>query len=352
VAAIRIVPSLSQQGPRAPACGCGRARALACALLAWVLPLALAAGSAQAREVTVAVFSWQDERATSADWGPLIASLDQALPQHRFRLEHFDAAGLRRAVAAHEVDLVITNPGYYVTLEADFGLSRIATLAAPHTRSPAVAIGSAVVARADRPELRELPDLAGQRVAAVAPDAFGGWLVAAGELKRAGIDAGDLRELRFTGLPMRKVVDAVQRGEVDAGVIRTCLLEQLVEAGALAAGELRVLGARQEQGFPCASSTPLYPDWPIAVTRQTDPALAKAVARALLAMPEGAGRVAWSVPADYRPVHELYQSLGVGPYEELHRFTPEALARRFWSWLLGVCVLLLAGIVNLLRFEY
>ena len=329
-----------------------RGAALACALLACALPLGAGVRSAHARDVTIAVFSWQDERATSADWTPLVHSLDAALPEHRFRLEHFDAQGLRRAVAAHEVDLVITNPGYYVTLEADFGLSRIATLASPRTRSPAAAIGSVVIARAGRRDLRELADLAGQRVAAVAPDAFGGWLIAAGELKRLGLVAGDLRELRFTGLPMRTVVDAVRRGEVDAGVVRTCLLEQLAEAGALPAGELRVVGARSEPGFPCATSTPLYPDWPIAVTRQTDAALAKAVALALLAMPEGEGRTAWSVPADYRAVHDLYRLLGVGPYEDLHRFTPQALARRFWPWLLGVFGLLLAGVVHMVRVEY
>ena len=333
----------------APAVAHRRAWARALAVLACAV---LCGAPAQADDVTVAVFAWQDERATTADWAPLVAALNEALPEHRFRLEGFDAGGLRRAVAAHAVDLVITNPGYYVMLEAEYGISRIATVAAPRIGSPARAIGSAVIVLADRPDLRELTDLAGQRVAAVAPDAFGGWLVTAGELKRLGMASEDLRELRFTGLPMRTVVDAVRRRAVDAGVIRTCMLEQLVDQGVLAAGELRVLAARQEPGFPCATSTPLYPDWPIAVTRQTDPALAKAVARALLAMPEGAGRVAWSVPADYRPVHELYQLLGVGPYEDLHRLSPEALARRFWPWLLGACALLLAGIVHVVRVEY
>jgi two-component system sensor histidine kinase TtrS len=309
--------------------------------------------SARAAEVTVGVFAWQDERATEADWSPIVSALQQALPQHTFRMEGYDAAGMRRAVADQAVDLVITNPGYYVTLEAEFGLSRIATLASGRSASPARAIGSTVIARADRADLAELGDLAGRRVAAVAPDAFGGWLVAAGELKKRGVDPdSDLAELRFVGLPMTRLIDEVRRGEVDAAVIRTCLLEQLVEQGSVAAGELRVVGAREEAGLPCRTSTPLYPDWPIAVTRHTDPALAKAVAQALLAMPAGPDRVSWTVAADYRPVHELYQLLGVGPYEDLHRLTPEALARRFWPWLAGVLVLLLAGIVHVVRVEH
>ncbi len=313
----------------------------------------LAGGPAAARSVAVGVFAWQGERASVSDWAPLLQELSAALPEHQFRLVHYDAEGLRRAIAAQPVDLVITNPGYYVTMEAEFGLSRVATLASDRARSPARALGSTVFARADRTDLRDLGALAGKKIAAVAPDAFGGYLVAAGQLKQRGVDpASDLKEVRFVGLPMTNIVDAVRRGEVDAGIVRTCVLEQLAKEGYIRPDELRVLSPRQEEGFPCATSTPLYPDWPIAVTRQTDPALAKAVARALLAMPEGEGKASWTVPADYRPVHELYQDLRVGPYEDLDRLTPEALARRFWPWLLGLVALLIVGIVHTVRVEY
>lgn len=314
---------------------------------------ALTGGPAAARSVAVGVFAWQGERAAISDWAPLLQELNAALPEHQFRLVHYDADGLRQAIAAQAVDLVITNPGYYVTMEAEFGLSRVATLASGRVRSPARALGSAVFTRADRSELQDLGALAGKKIAAIAPDAFGGYLIAAGELKRHGVVAASGQtEVRFVGLPMTNVVDAVRRGEVDAGIVRTCVLEQLAQEGYLRPDDLRVLSPRQEEGFPCATSTPLYPDWPIAVTRQTDPALAKAVARALLAMPEGEGKVSWTVPADYRPVHDLYQDLGVGPYEDLQRLDPEALARRFWPWLVGIFGLLIAGVVHSVRVEY
>ena len=313
----------------------------------------LAGGPAEARTVAVGVFAWQGERAAVSDWAPLLQELNAALPEHQFRLVHFDAEGLRQAIAEQVVDLVITNPGYYVTMEAEFGLSRVATLSSSRGRSPARALGSAVFTRADRSDLQDLAALAGKKIAAIAPDAFGGYLIAAGELKRQGvIPASGSTEMRFVGLPMTNVVDAVRRGVVDAGIVRTCVLEQLVQEGALRPDEVRVLSPRQEEGFPCATSTPLYPDWPIAVTRQTDPALAKAVARALLAMPEAEGKVSWTVPADYRPVHDLYQDLGVGPYENLQRLDPEALARRFWPWLVGILGLSIAGIVHSVRVEY
>ena len=68
-------------------------------------------------------------------------------------------------------------------------------------------------------------------------------------------------------------------------------------------------------------------------------------------MPDGAGSLSWSVPADYRPVHDLYRELRVGPYAYLRDMTPEGLVRRFWPWLLGL-LSLAAWIIHAVRVEY
>jgi two-component system sensor histidine kinase TtrS len=139
---------------------------------------------------------------------------------------------------------------------------------------------------------------------------------------------------------------------VDAGVVRTCLVEQLARQGDLRLEDFRVLSPRQEKGFACALSTPLYPDWPIAVTRATDRVLAKQVAQALLKMPETAGGLSWSVPADYQPVHELYRELRLAPYAFLRANTPQALLRRYWPWLLGLLLLLVAWGIHTVRVDH
>jgi len=308
---------------------------------------------AQVRDVAIGVFAYQGEQAAIADWSPLLDYLNGALPGVHFRLDNFDADGLRKAIAEQRLALVITNPGYYVTMEYEFGLSRIATLTSPQALSPSQAIGSAVLVRADRRDLNHLSDLAGKRLAAVAPQAFGGYLMVARELLHQGLQAEtDLAEVRFVGLPMTRILDAVQKGEVDAGVVRSCLLEQMAHRGELELTAFRVLSARQENGFPCALSTPLYPDWPIAVTRHADRALAKQVAQVLLAMPESSGGLSWSVPADYQPVHELYRELRIEPYAYLRDTTLQALLRRFWPWLLGLLTLLLTWGVHTVRVEH
>jgi len=311
----------------------------------------LIASKAFGSEVAIGVFAYQGEQAAASDWLPVIRYLNQALPDHHFRLDQFDAIGLRQAIAENRVDLVITNPGYYVTMEAEFGISRIATLDTEDSH-PARALGSVVLARADQPGLQSLSDLAGKRVAAVAPEAFGGYLVAARELLGQGVDPdSDLGEVRFVGLPMNRIVEAVQRGDVDAGIVRACLPEQMVNQGKILLEDFRVLSGRRDPDLPCALSTRLYPNWPIAVTRQTDPVLAKAVARALLAMPESGG-MSWAVPADYQPVHDLFRELRIGPYAYLREITPEGLIRRFWPWLLGFLAILTGWIVHTVRVEH
>jgi len=304
------------------------------------------------KTVAIGVFAYQGERASTSDWNPLINYLNQALPEHSFRLENHDAESLRKAIAEQRIDLVITNPGHYITMEAEFGLSRIATLESFGV-SAAKALGSVVLVRSDRTDLRELSDLAGKRVAAVAPDAFGGYLLAAQEMLHRGVDPEfNLKEVLFVGLPMNKVVAAVLEGKVDAGIVRACVPEQMVRDAQLQSADFRVLSPRHEDQFPCALSTPLFPNWPLAVTRQTDTVLAKRVAHALLSMPQTADGMGWTVPADYQPVHDLYRELRVGPYAYLREVTPEGLIRRFWPWLLGILAALVAWIVHAIRVEH
>lgn len=126
------------------------------------------------------------------------------------RIISHDIAGLRQAVADRTVDFVITNSGQYITLEHEFGISRIATLAAPRG-TPDRAIGSAVLVRTSRQDLQALSDLPGHSLMAVSPDAFGGWQTAWRELHALGISPDDLSALRFAGFPLQGIVDAVRR---------------------------------------------------------------------------------------------------------------------------------------------
>lgn len=308
--------------------------------------------ASNASTVRIGVLAYKGAEAVQEDWSYVRNWLVATIPDHRFILLDFDQAGLTRAVQERTIDFVITSSGHYVALEHSDGASRIATIESPWALSPRQSIGSAIVVR-NNARLHTLADLAGKHVLAVDPDAFGGYQIAARELLEAGVDPEhDLANLQFTGFPIQKIVHAVRAGRADAGIIRTCMLEQMIRSGEIGAGELHVLAPIATQGFQCQTSSRLYPDWPIAALRHTPAELSKQVAIALLRMPRTADGYSWAVPADYQVVDELFRELKIGPYAYLRQWTFEGVLRRYWGWLLLILALLVVWAVHTVRVEH
>lgn len=323
--------------------------------MAWsalIPPRALAA-AADATVVRIGVLAYRGPDEAVASWAELPQQLAAAIPTHRFELRRHDGAALRQAVQHGEVDFVLTNSSQYVDLAANFGVRRIATMMLPEALSPEQAIGSAVLVRADRQEIHHYADLRGKRIATVAPDAFGGYLVAAREFLRRGLDLekGHAR-LLFVGPPMLRALEAVEKDEADAAIVRTCLLEQLAAKGSIDPTRFKVVSRHEIPGFRCASSTPLYPDWPMAVARHVDPQLAKHVSLALLLMPPSASALSWEVPADYQSVSELYRELMLGPYADLRTTTFRGILRNYRMYVLVALLILAGAISHVIRVEY
>ena len=312
----------------------------------------LHAPASESTTVRIGVLAYKGAEAAREDWSYVATWLTEIVPGHDFILLDFDQAGLTRAVKQGSVDFAITHSGHYVALEDSDGASRIATIASPLALSPRQSIGSAIVVRGDSP-LLTLADLSGRHMLAIAPDAFGGYQIAAREMLEAGVDPEhDLVKLQYTGFPIQKIVHAVRAGRADAGIIRTCVLEQMIRNGELGAHEVRVLAPVAIAGFPCQSSSRLYPDWPIAALRHTPAALSKQVAIALLRMPRTHDGYSWTVPADYQSVDQLFRELKVGRYAHLRLSALESMLRLYWGWLLLVLAFLVLWAVHTVRVEY
>jgi two-component system sensor histidine kinase TtrS len=318
--------------------------ALACPLTC-LMPVQ-AAASGQALRIGVLAFLGSD--AAVEEWSPVVRRLQATLPGYVPTLVHLDHEGLREAAHRGELDFIITNPGHYIELEAVLGASRILTLDTGGARTPERALGSAVIVPTGS-RLHALEDLLGRRLAIVGRGGFGGYQVVWGELDALGIDPeADLAELREVGFPMSGVIDALDAGLADAGVIRSCLLEDHPDWAA----RFRVLSPRTEAGFPCATSTAVYPDWPLAALRHTSPELSRLVAIALLGMRTDRDGLAWTVPADYQSVHELFRRLEIGPYAYLRAPTLMVLAERYWPWVAGFALLIVGWILYTVRVEH
>ncbi|MCO5975382.1 sensor histidine kinase [Ideonella oryzae] len=322
-------------------------------LLAPLLALVAAAGApvaAQADTVRIAVLAFQGSERAAKDFEPTLAQLNAALPQHHFALAALDPAGIELAVAEHTVDFVVTNPGDYVELEAGHGVTRLATLESHDHAVPTDTVGSTVITPHRPGQPTRFADLAGRRLAVVSPDAFGGWRVVWREMDQAGVPPERLQALVSTGFPMASVITALREGRADAGVLRTCLLEEEIAAGRVQPDEFAVVAEQPPSGFPCRLSSRLYPDWPFARLAGTSPDLAKAVTAALLTMPPVDGR-AWTAPQDYTSVHALFRELRIGPYAYLGHTTLGGILREHWPWFVFSALAVLWWVFHVVRVE-
>ncbi|MFH0935100.1 MAG: ATP-binding protein, partial [Pseudomonadota bacterium] len=246
----------------------------------------------------------------------------------------------------------LTNSTQYVSLASEFGIRRIATIMLPEAASPQKALGSTVLTLAGRGDVSKLSDLRGKRIATVANDAFGGYLAAARELLGAGVDLeqGDAT-LVHVEFPMSLAIDAVRENKADAAIVRTCLLEHLAKQGKLRLADFKVVSPQHEPGFKCASSSQLYPDWPLAAAQDMDLELAKKVAVTLLSMPPSIKGLSWTIPADYQPILELDRDLMIGPYAELRTNSFSGLMKNYRPYLLTALFILLGVAVYFIRVQ-
>jgi len=256
------------------------------------------------------------------------------------------------AIELGQLHFTLTNPGNYVSLEAQFGASRIATMQTRQQGRTRVRFGAVIVTRAQNFEIRTLADLRGKSFMAVSPLAFGGFQMAWRELIEQGIDPfSDIGDLQFAGFPQDNIIYAVLNGRVDAATVRAETLMQMVDAGKVKLNDFRILNAQSERANLLPLSTRLYPEWPFATLKNTPRELATRVAQALLSMPQThqAAResrtAGWTVPLDYSPVHRLMKTLKIGPYEALRQTTFIAILKRYVYWFIGAAVVLILLIV-------
>lgn len=315
-----------------------------------VLCVSVPVGLAQAREIRVAVLAFQGSERAARDFEQTFEYLGDALPEHRFVMVPLDLAGISRAVLSNSVEFVITNPGNYVELEGRFGVTRVATF---ETRVNNVAIdtvGSTLIVRNRHDHPTDLKGLVGAKIAVVAAGAFGGWQVVWREFEDAGVPLTKIGGLVETGFPMSKVIEEVRAGRVDAGVLRTCLLEEEVAAGRASADEFAIVAEKDPGGYPCRRSSRLYPDWAFARLASTSGDLAKSVTAKLLEMVPSDGR-GWTAPQDYNSVLALFRDLKIGPFEHLSRVTLFGFMREHWHWFAIAAVGLGWWIVHVARVE-
>lgn len=275
----------------------------------------------QASLVRFAVLAFRPKPETLERWQPFADYLAEKLHPVRVTLEALDYPELEHAVAMRQVDLVLTQPGHYVALAVKKNLySPLASLLESEAGEVLTHFGGVILVRAADEHIRSLTDLRGKRIAASTVESLGGYQAQAYELLLAGVRAKDF-VLHETG-KQDGVLAALAAGEVDAGFVRSGLIEQMEREGKIRADDFRVLRSNDAPDYPLRLSTRLYPQWALAAMPWVDPAIARRIASVALALPED-GEVAraakiygFTIPGDYRSVERLMRALRLPPFNE------------------------------------
>ncbi len=173
----------------------------------------------------------------------------------------------RKEAEAKAYDFVYTNPYLYVLLKK----------AVPETEPLVIAsepeigddIKGTIIVKKDSP-IKSITELKGKTIAATDPGSAGAYLVQMKMLSKAGLKKGDVKVIFEK--KRDPVADAMLAGKAEAGFVRDDDVEKLKAGG--------------EKFRKVAVSDPI-PNWPIAISKKMDPAIAKKLKDTLLKLKKG-----------------------------------------------------------------
>lgn len=258
-------------------------------------------------------------------WKPTIELLNssakaQDIP-YSFQVAPYTVERLNDAIDDGEVDFILIDPAGFVATEVENRARAILSVAHMWQGQSIDRAGATVFTRSDS-SIRRFEDLEGRKVMAVDRNDFAGWRLAEQEMRKHRLEPREiLTDLVFSGGNQREVIYAVRAGLVDAGVVRTGVMEALAAQGVIDLVDFAPVQMRLHKGFPFLASTSLYPGWVMAALPDVpEPALAMLINTLLTISPDSpeataASGAVWQAPQNYQEVHDLLISLRARPYE-------------------------------------
>lgn len=320
------------------------------ALIFFVGP-AYSLSSEQKESYRIGVLAKEGDKAVYERWIPTAEYLNQTNPAYHFEIVpvKFDHTNI---LAENEmVDFLIVNPAIFVELAVKYDIRRILTLKNRFSSSVHVTrFGSVIFTQHNNDRIDSIADLRGKRVVAVHESSLGGWIIAQDILRQEGIERDDMQSLQFKNVH-KAVVEEVVSHRVDVGIVRTGTLERLSQEGKIDLTELKIINLQEYKHFPFLCSTPLYPEWPVAVLPHVRDDIAERVAISLMQMsPEHeaakkAGIYGWTIPENYHAIEQLLKRLKLPPYDIYGEVDLKEFLTKYWYGVF-LALLVIAGGVS------
>lgn len=263
------------------------------------------------KPIRIGILSIDSAVSVNERYRPLLDYLEETIGRP-FELVTLSQDSQFTEVGAGNLDFTTNNPLAAVQLRRLYDTEFLVT----NSRHKTKTLFSALIVVKQDSNIKTIEDLQGKKVACVDFEtAAAGCVFQIDYLQQKGIDPFQYFDKFLENKSQDNIVLAVLNGTIDAGFIRTGQLEKMVEKKMISStAELRILD-RANDNFPYAHTTALYPEWPIAALKNTDPELVKDVKEALLNIPpkhpalSAAGIESFSPAEDYESLDRLIENL-------------------------------------------
>ena len=269
------------------------------------------------KPVRIGVLSIDSAVSVNERYRPLLDYLEETIGRP-FQLVTVSQDSQFTEVEAGNLDFTTNNPLAAVQIRRLYNTEFLVT----HSRPKTGTLFSALIVVKQNSDIKSVEDLQGKKVACVDFEtAAAGCVFQIYHLQQKGINPFQDFSSFIENKSQDNIVLAVLNGTINAGFIRTGQLEKMVEKGLINnVDELRIID-RASDNFPYAHTTSLYPEWPIAALKNTDPQLVKDVKEALLNIPPEHPALSSAKIEGFAPVED---------YEQLERLI-ETLKLKSWD---------------------
>lgn len=199
-----------------------------------------------------------------------------------------------------------------------------------------------------RTDLNSLKDLKHLSAMSGLESMFFNWQMPASALLDRGLDPYRFfSSLRQVDQPVPKILQALEDGTIDVGLMRACVLEGLpIERRK----HFKVIEPAEDSPLACAHTSRLFPNWTVGAMSQVPSDVAKRISLALLtAPPQTEAGIAWSTANSFKSIDQLYRELKWGRYEYLRHWTFTRVWEAVWPFALAALVAFLALMLHLRR---
>lgn len=297
----------------------------------------LALAVAHAKTLTLGVFTYRSAEKIMEEYQPIAEHISRELNASVI-IKPLDQKELENEVNVGNIDIIATNPTHYLSLQKQGKTTgAIATVVKRYGDVITPYLGGVIVTRADRRDIRAIADLKNKTIAIPNKKMLGGYLTQTYELFKAGINIA-----KDCNTPIYEShiasVEAVISGEVDAGFVRSGILEEMAAENKLNMNELFVINALHFSNFPLKISTNLYAEWSIVASKKLDVATVSKIAVALYGYKNdimGNDIISgFTIPGDYSEIDTLARLLRIPPYDKIPSFTLEDIWQKYGQTIL------------------